>query len=234
MIEIGGKPILWHIMKIYQSYGFNEFIICLGYKGYVIKEYFANYFYHNCDVTFDLSSNEVTVHKNFVDDFKVTLVDTGSNTMTAGRLQAVQEYLKDEDHFMLTYGDGISDVNIKTLVEYHTKSDKICTVTAVQPAGKFGVLGIGNNGVVEGFEEKPENGGSWINGGFFVLKKEVFNYLQEDMSQVMWEQSPMKRLRKDQEIAAFKHFGFWKSMDILRDKVELEELWKSNPPWKLW
>ncbi|WP_370089225.1 glucose-1-phosphate cytidylyltransferase [Ekhidna sp.] len=234
MIEIGGKPILWHIMKIYQHYGFNEFIICLGYKGYVIKEYFANYFLHNCDVSFDLSSNEMTVHKNFADDLKVTLVDTGSHTMTAGRLQAVKEYLAGEDTFMLTYGDGVSDVDINQLLSFHKESGKICTVTAIQPVAKFGVLDIDDSGAVQGFVEKPKKDGSWINGGFFVLNKEVFSYLEGDMSDVMWEQNPMRQLQKDNQIAAYQHDGFWKSMDILRDKVELESMWKNNPKWKVW
>jgi glucose-1-phosphate cytidylyltransferase len=233
MIEIGGKPIIWHIMKIYESYGFNKFIVCLGYKGYMIKEYFANYFLHNADVTFDLSNNQIEIHKNHADNIKVTLVDTGLNTMTAGRLKRVKQYIGDET-FMLTYGDGVSDLNIKKLVDFHHTHNKIATVTTIQPKGKFGVIQIGSKKEVHGFIEKPKNEGTWINGGFFVLNPEVFNYLEGNMDPIMWEQNPLENLVKDNQLMAYQHNGFWKSMDILRDKVELEEMWENDPKWKVW
>ena len=233
MIEIGGKPILWHIMKIYQSHGFNEFIICLGYRGYIIKEYFANYFLHNADVTIDLSTNEMQIHKSISENIKVTLVDTGINTMTAGRLKRVKSYVEGET-FMLTYGDGLSDVDIKELLRFHKNHGKIATVTTVQPAGKFGVLQIADDNKVDVFTEKPKGDGNWINGGFFVLEPQVFNYLEGNMDDVMWEQSPLTSLASDQQLVAFKHLGFWKAMDILRDKVELEKMWAENPLWKKW
>ena len=234
MIEIGGKPILWHIMKIYAHYGYNEFIICLGYKGYMIKEYFMNYILHNADVTIDLANNTTVIHEDKSEDFKVTLVDTGLETKTAGRLQRIKKYLEDDDQFMLTYGDGVSDVNISELVKYHNNHNKIATVTAIQPAGKFGVLSQDKEGKVESFTEKPSSEGTWINGGFFVLNTSVFGYLNEDMTDVMWEQDPMLNLVKDGQLVSYKHEGFWKSMDILRDRVELEKMWQSNPKWKVW
>ncbi len=234
MIEIGDKPILWHIMKIYEAHGFNDFVVCLGYKGYKIKEYFLNYFYHSSDVTIDLETNEVTVHKNKTEKLKVTLVETGLNTMTAGRLSRIKDYLTPGEPFFLTYGDGVSDVNIKDLLAFHQKNQKICTVTSVQPSGKFGVLETNENGLVTSFVEKPSSEGNWINGGFFVLNYDVFNYLEGDMDPIMWEQSPMLNLAKDNQLIAFKHTGFWKCMDILRDKVELEAMWASNPKWKVW
>lgn len=234
MIEIGGKPILWHIMKIYQSFGFNEFIVCLGYKGYIIKEYFANYFLYNSDVTFDLANNQMEIHKSPNEKLKVTLVDTGMHTMTAGRLKRIQPYIGDED-FMLTYGDGVSDVDIQALVDFHKAHDKIATVTVVQPAGKFGVLDAGLDGTVHQFVEKPAKDGTFINGGFFVLKPDVFRYLDGPMDDVMWEETPMRNLVRDQQLAAYKHEGFWKCMDILRDKVELEKMWEDgSPKWKRW
>ncbi len=233
MIEIGGKPILWHIMKLYQAQGFHEFIICLGYKGYIIKEYFANYFLHNADVTIDLSTNQIEVHKSKAENLKVTMVETGTETMTAGRLKRVQPYIGNEP-FMLTYGDGLSDVDLGALLQFHQSHGKIATVTAIQPAGKFGVLQSANNGLVAAFAEKPKGDGNWINGGFFVLEPEVFEYLDDDMDHVMWEQSPMEELVSDNQLVAFKHIGFWKAMDILRDKVELEKMWLENPPWKKW
>ena len=233
MIEIGGKPILWHIMKIYQSHGFNEFIICLGYRGYIIKEYFANYFLHNADVTIDLSTNEMQIHKSISENIKVTLVDTGINTMTAGRLKRVKSYVEGET-FMLTYGDGLSDVDIKELLRFHKNHGKIATVTTVQPAGKFGVLQIADDNKVDVFTEKPKGDGNWINGGFFVLEPQVFNYLEGNMDDVMWEQSPLTKLASHKQLVAFKHLGFWKAMDILRDKVELEKMWEENPLWKKW
>ena len=233
MIEIGGKPILWHIMKQYAHYGFDEFVICLGYKGYVIKEYFMNYFVHNADITVDLSTNSTTIHRKSKEQFKVTLIETGLETMTAGRIAAVKEYIT-EDQFMLTYGDGVSNINIKELVEFHNNHQKLATVSTVQPAGKFGTLETNANGLVKEFIEKPSESGTWINGGFFVLNREIFDYLADDMSNVMWEQQPMKNLVKDQQLVSYKHQGFWKSMDILRDRVELEEMWATNPKWKVW
>jgi glucose-1-phosphate cytidylyltransferase len=234
MIEIGDKPILWHIMKLYQAYGVNEFIICLGYKGYVIKEYFANYYLHNSDVTFDLSGNQLTVHKQPTDSFKVTLVDTGIETMTAGRLQRIKPYLEGEEDFFLTYGDALADLDIQAVHEFHRAHGRVATVTAVQPASKFGALEADAQGLVTGFEEKPSSSGSWINGGFFVLNSAVFNYLSEDMDSVMWEQGPMPALTRDGQLVAYRHQGFWKCMDILRDKVEFEALWETNPKWKKW
>lgn len=232
MIEIGGKPILWHIMKFYQSQGFNDFIICLGYKGYVIKEYFANYFLHNSDVTIDLASNQIDVHKSKSESMRVTLVDTGLNTMTAGRLKRVQHYVG-EEAFMLTYGDGLCDIDLNELVKFHEKHGKTATVTAIQPAGRFGVLRSLEDGQVTAFSEKPKGDGNWINGGFFVLNPSVFNYLEGDVDEVMWEQDPMNELVADKQIMAFKHTGFWKAMDTLRDKNELESLWNSDEAkWK--
>lgn len=234
MVEIGGKPILWHIMKIYQSQGYNEFIVCLGYKGYMIKEYFLNYFYHEADFTIDLSSNQTKIHKNGEDDFVITLVETGLDTKTAGRLQRVKEYLNNE-RFMLTYGDGVSDVDLKQLVKFHEDHRKICTVTAYQPAGKFGVMEIDNqDGQVMTFSEKPKDADVWVNAGFFVLEPDVFNYLEEDKTDIMWEQDPMKELSRKNELVAYKHTGFWKCMDILNDKKELEKMWLNDPKWKLW
>ena len=234
MIEIGGHPIIWHIMKIYEKYGFNEFVICLGYKGYMIKEYFVNYFYHNSDVSIDLANNEIEVHRSNKDSFKVTLVDTGLNTKTAGRLQKVKQYLGGET-FMLTYGDGVSNIDIKKLVDFHNSHNKIATVTSVQPAGKFGALSIENNDLVSEFIEKPVGDGYWINAGFFVLNPEVFKYLEGNMNNVMWEDSPLENLAKDGQLYSFKHTGFWKCMDALRDKEELEKMWDSgSAKWKIW
>lgn len=234
MIEIGGKPILWHIMKIYEAHGFNDFIICLGYKGYMIKEYFMNYFMHNSDLTVDLGKNKVEVHLSKTESFKVTLVDTGLETKTAGRLKRIQKYL-DNETFMLTYGDGVTDLNLKKLVEFHHKHGKIATVTSIQPAGKFGSLDIQSDGLVSRFFEKPKGDGYWINAGFFILEPGVFNYLKEDSDNIMWEDYPLEELAKKGELAAFKHDGFWKCMDALRDKVELEQLWESgNAKWKVW
>jgi len=232
MIEIGGKPILWHIMKLYQAQGFNDFIVCLGYKGYIIKEYFANYFLHNSDVTIDLSNNQIEIHKSTDENLKVTLVDTGSETMTAGRLKRVQEYVGNET-FMLTYGDGLSDVDLKSLLQFHQNHGKIATLTAIQPAGKFGILKYDDDGLISSFAEKPKGDGNWINGGFFVLEPAVFKYLEGNMDEVMWEQEPMQQMVDDKQIVAFKHTGFWKAMDILRDKVELENLWSTGQAkWK--
>jgi glucose-1-phosphate cytidylyltransferase len=233
MVEIGGKPILWHIMKMYSHYGFDEFIICLGYKGYVIKEYFMNYFLHNSDIAIDLSSNKMEVLGTKSDNFKVTLVDTGLNTKTAGRLQQIKKYIGNDD-FMLTYGDGVSDVNITDLVKYHKQHNKVATVTAVSMANRFGGMDLDGD-VVTQFREKTKDESKWINGGFFVLKSTVFNYLQNDMTDMMWEDEPLEKLTSNNELVAFKHTGFWKPMDALRDKIELEELWKTDKaPWKKW
>ena len=234
MVEIGGKPILWHIMKIYSHYGFNDFIICLGYKGYVIKEYFMNYFMHNSDISIDLGNNKMEILGTKSDNFKVTLVDTGLNTKTAGRLQLIQKYIGNED-FMLTYGDGVCDVNIADLVAFHLSKNKVATVTAVSMASRFGGMELDQDNNVADFKEKTKDENKWINGGFFVLKPSVFDYLQGDMSNMMWEDEPLEKLTNDGQLTAFKHTGFWKPMDALRDKMELEELWKNNTAkWKKW
>ncbi len=233
MIEIGGKPILWHIMKSYAAYGHTEFIICLGYKGWMIKEYFANYFLHNADITVDLSSNQLEVHNNNSEPFKVSLIDTGLDTMTAGRLKRVLPYTNDEP-FMLTYGDGVSDVNIDKLLEFHKNSGKVCTMTAIQATSRFGVIRMEDDGTINKFEEKPADSGTWINGGFFVLEPEIKNYLPDVADPVMWERYPMDKLAEDRQIAAYKHNDFWKCMDTLRDKEDLEKLWETNPRWKNW
>lgn len=234
MVEIGGKPILWHIMKIYSQYGFDDFIICLGYKGYIIKEYFMNYFLHNTDITIDLGNNKLQVHNSNAESFRVTLVDTGLNTKTAGRLQQVQKYLDNED-FMLTYGDGVSDVDIYSLLEHHKKHNKIATVTAVQMDARFGGMDLAENGEVTSFREKAKDESKWINGGFFVLKPDVFNYLSGDMSDMMWEDEPLEKLTNDNQLVAYRHKGFWKCMDALRDKLELESLWQTKQAkWKNW
>lgn len=234
MVEIGGKPVLWHIMKIYSHYGFNEFIICLGYKGYIIKEYFMNYFLHNSDITVDLGSNKVEIHDTSAEAFKVTLVETGLNTKTAGRLKQVQKYIGNED-FMLTYGDGVCDIDINKLLAFHQSHKKVATVSAIQMDARFGGMDLGKNGEVVSFREKAKDESKWINGGFFVLKPEVFNYLQGDMSDMMWEDEPLEKLTLDEQLVAYQHKGFWKCMDALRDKIELEELWKyNNAKWKVW
>ena len=234
MVEIGGKPILWHIMKIYSHYGFNDFIICLGYKGYVIKEYFMNYFLHNSDIKIDLENNNMEILGTRSENFKVTLVETGLNTKTAGRLQQVKKYIGNED-FMLTYGDGVCDVNITGLVAFHKANNKIATVTSVQPDARFGGMDLAADGTVNSFREKAKADAQWINGGFFVLKPQVFDYLQKDMSNTMWEDEPLEKLTADKQLMAYKHQGFWKCMDALRDKIELNELWESNTaPWKTW
>lgn len=234
MVEIGGQPILWHIMKLYAAQGFNDFVICLGYKGYVIKEYFINYFYHNSDVTIDLANNQLEVHDSKAENFKVTLVDTGLNTKTAGRLKRVQRYLNNEP-FMLTYGDGLADIDLQKLLKFHNDHGKIASVTAVQPEGRFGGMEIQENGTVSAFKEKPIGDGHWINGGFFVLQPTVFEILPDNCDHIMWEELPMDQLTFKNELAAFKHHGFWRCMDALRDKVILEEMWDSGAPkWKLW
>lgn len=233
MVEIGGKPILWHIMKIYSHYGFNDFIICCGYKGYYIKEYFANYFLHQADVTIDLVENSVNVHKSNAEPWKITLIDTGMNTMTGGRIKRVQPFIKEEP-FMLTYGDGVSDINISALVDFHKKSKKYATLTAVQPSGKFGAINLNESSDVLSFHEKPKGDSGWINGGFFVLEPQIFNYLKEE-DNTIWERTPLENLAKDKQLSAYKHDGFWKPMDTLRDKIELENSWESQKAlWKIW
>ncbi|NVN98798.1 MAG: glucose-1-phosphate cytidylyltransferase [Geobacteraceae bacterium] len=231
MVEIGGKPILWHIMKIYSHYGFNDFVICLGFKGYMIKEYFSNYFLHMSDVTFDMSTNSMEVHQKNAEPWRVTLVDTGAESMTGGRVKRVAPYI--DDTFMLTYGDGVSDVNIAALAEFHRKHGKEATVTSVQPSGRFGALNMDHNGTVLSFLEKPAGDGSWINGGFFVLEPTVLERLSGDGT--IFEKEPLEGLARDGQLRAYKHDGFWQPMDTLRDKTHLEELWDSgSAPWKLW
>ena len=232
MVEIGGKPILWHIMKIYSYYGFNEFIVCLGYKGYHVKEYFSNLFLHHSDVTIDLANNKMEVHNSTAENWKVTLVDTGKDTMTGGRIKRIEKYVGNQT-FMLTYGDGVSDVNIPELLSTHKKFGKLATVTAVQPSGRFGALGINSDNEVESFFEKPKGDGSWINGGFFVCEPGIFNYISSD--DTIWEQTPLENLAKDNQLGAFKHRGFWKPMDTLKDKQDLNEYWeKGIAEWKIW
>jgi glucose-1-phosphate cytidylyltransferase len=232
MIEIGDKPILWHIMKIYGHYGFNEFVICVGFKGYVIKEYFYNYFLHNCDVTFDVRTQGMEIHHNAAESWRVTLVDTGLNTMTGGRVKRIQPYVNGET-FMLTYGDGVADVDIPELLASHRRCGRLATVTAVQPSGRFGALQIGDELQVQSFQEKPDGDGAWINGGFFVLEPSMFDYIEGD--QTVLERDPLERLALDGQLTAYKHTGFWQPMDTLRDKMRLEELWQSKQaPWKLW
>lgn len=232
MIEIGGKPILWHIMKLYSAHGINEFIICCGYKGYVIKEYFANYFLHMSDVTFDMVKNEMQVHQRKAEPWKVTLVDTGEETLTGGRLKRVAEYLKDEEAFCFTYGDGVADVNITELITFHRQHQKQATVTAVQPPGRYGALKI-HDGQVKGFAEKPKGDGGWINGGFFVLSPKVLQTIRND--QTSWEGEPLTELARAGELMSYQHAGFWQPMDTLREKNYLEDLWlHGKAPWKVW
>tara|TARA_B100000989_G_scaffold299054_1_gene292588 strand:+ start:6714 stop:7487 length:774 start_codon:yes stop_codon:yes gene_type:complete len=231
MIEIGGKPILWHIMKIYSYYGLNEFIICCGYKGYLIKEYFANYFLHSSDMTIDLVENETIIHSNSSEPWRVTLVDTGNDTMTGGRLKRVKNYLDKED-FCFTYGDGLSDINIRDLINFHKSHKKFATTTAVLPPGRFGSLELEEDKILS-FKEKPDGDGSWINGGFFVLSPKVIDYIDND--QTIWERDPMERIASNNQMRAFFHKNFWQPMDTLRDKNNLEELWRTNSaPWRLW
>ena len=231
MIDIGGKPILWHIMKIYSFHGINEFIICCGYKGYVIKEYFANYFLHMSDVTFDMSENRMEVHQKHAEPWQVTLVDTGDDTMTGGRLRRVRDYLGDEV-FCFTYGDGVSDVNINHLVAFHKKMGLKATLTAVQPPGRFGALNLDGNKIT-GFQEKPTGDGGWVNGGFFVCSPAVLDFIESD--ETLWEREPLEKLAAESNLASYFHKGFWQPMDTLRDKNYLEELWASNKaPWKVW
>jgi len=232
MIQIGSKPILWHIMKIYSDHGINDFIICCGYKGYVIKEYFSNYFLHMSDVTFCMKSNKMKVHHKRSEPWTITLVDTGEETMTGGRIKRIEQFVKDEECFCLTYGDGVSNINITKLIKYHKQKDTLATLTAVYPPGRFGALDI-HGGKVRTFEEKPKGDGSRINGGFFVLSPKVISLIEDDST--VWEQKPMVSLAKSGEMSAFEHDGFWQPMDTLRDKNYLEELWQSNAaPWKTW
>lgn len=233
MAEIGGKPILWHIMKIFSSYGFNEFVICCGYKGHVIKEYFANYALRNSDVTFDFSNNSMEVHQNNSENWKVTLVDTGADSLTGGRVKRIEKYV-DNSPFFLTYGDGVSDIDIKKLVDFHLQHEGLATVTAVLPPGRFGAFTMAKDQTrIDSFREKDEEDVAWINGGFFVLEPEIFSYIENDLT--TWEQEPMKNLAKDKELFAFKHQGFWHPMDTLRDKSVLEKMWdKGQAPWKVW
>jgi glucose-1-phosphate cytidylyltransferase len=233
MIEIGGKPILWHIMKIYSYYGFNDFVILLGYKGYVIKEYFANYFLHQSDVTMDLQTGEMEVHNNSSEPWKVTLVDTGLDTMTGGRIKRAQKYIGNET-FLLTYGDGVGNINIKEEVLFHKKNKKYLTLTAVQPEARFGNLDINEQNHIKKFIEKPKNEAGWINGGFFVCEPEVFDYLSEDEN-CIFEKEPLQNIAKDNQMVAYKHSGFWQPMDTLRDNRKLNDLWKTGvAPWKVW
>lgn len=232
MVEIGGKPILWHIMKQYSHFGHNEFIICCGYKGYMIKEYFANYFLHQSDVTFDLSNNEMKIHRSESEPWKVTLVDTGLNSQTGHRIKMIEKHI--DDTFLLTYGDGVSNVDIDELVKFHYSHEGIGTMTSVQPEGRFGVLDFdSDSGKVNSFQEKPKGDGHWINGGFFVFDKKFFSYLNED-SDLILEREPLEKLTEDSQLFTFKHHGFWKCMDTVRDKQGLEKLWENNPPWKVW
>ncbi|WP_298067725.1 glucose-1-phosphate cytidylyltransferase [uncultured Mailhella sp.] len=234
MVEIGGKPILWHIMKIYSHYGFNDFVVLCGYKHEYIKEYFMNYFMNNSDVTFDIASNSVTVHEKRVEPWKVTLLDTGLKTFTGGRIKRAQEILED-DTFMLTYGDGVSNVNIAELVNFHKKGKRLATLTAVQPQGRFGVLDVDESSTIRSFQEKPRTASSaWINAGFFVLEPKVFDYITEG-DRTVWERTPLMGLARDGELKAYKHGGFWHPMDMLKDKIELNEMWDSGKaPWKVW
>jgi len=231
MVEIGGRPILWHIMKIYSAHGINDFVVCLGYKGYMIKEYFANYFLHMSDVTFDMHYNQMQIHENKAEPWRVTLVDTGDSTMTGGRLKRVKRYLTDEN-FCLTYGDGVGDVDITKLLVFHHEQKTLATMTATQPPGRFGAITIDGRKVA-GFQEKPSGDGAWINGGFFVLSPKVIDYIESDST--LWEREPMERLAKDGEMSVYRHAGFWQPMDTLRDKNYLEDLWVSGKaPWKTW
>ncbi len=233
MVEIGGKPILWHIMKIYSHYGYNDFIICCGYKSYFIKDYFYHYYMHSSDITVDLTSNKITYHNSTSEPWKITLVDTGLDTMTGGRIKRVQKYIGNEP-FMLTYGDGVGNINIPELINFHKQNKKTVTLTAVLPDGKFGALQLNNSDDITEFREKPAGDGSWINGGFFVCEPKVFDYITKGDSTI-FEREPLEKLAADKQLKAYKHTGFWKPMDTLKQKIELNSLWNSdNPPWKVW
>lgn len=232
MVEVGGKPILWHIMKSYSAHGINEFVICCGYKGYIIKEFFANYFLHTSDVTFDMQNNSMQVHERHAEPWKVTLVDTGDATMTGGRLKRVRKYVEDEEAFCFTYGDGVADIDIAASVQFHRQHGLLGTMTAVQPPGRFGAVDLQGDRIAA-FREKPQGDGSWINGGYFVLSPRVIDYIAEDAT--IWEREPMETLARDGQFAAYRHHGFWQPMDTLRDKQHLEELWQGGrAPWKKW
>jgi glucose-1-phosphate cytidylyltransferase len=231
MIEVGDKPLLWHIMKIYSAHGIDEFVICLGYRGYAVKEYFANYYLHMGDVTFDMKDNRMEVHHSGAEPWKVTLIDTGAATMTGGRLKRVLQYV-DGHEFCFTYGDGVADIDLRALIDFHREQGRLATVTAVQPSGRFGALDIEENRIRR-YEEKPKGDGGWINGGFFVLSPDVGEYIEGDGT--VWEQEPLQRLAEDDQLAAYRHQGFWHAVDTVRDKHHLQELWDSgSPPWKLW
>jgi len=233
MVQIGNKPILWHIMKIYSSHGVNDFVICCGYKGYMIKEYFANYFLHMSDVTFCMKDNKMEVHQNKAEPWTVTLIDTGDGSMTGGRLKRVYDHVKDDKEFCFTYGDGVSDVNITKLIDFHKSHGKQATLTAARPAGRYGALKIMDDGVVDHFQEKPDGDGSWINGGYFVLSPKVIDRIVDDTTS--WEAESLSSLAEDNELVAFKHDGFWQPMDTLREKIQLNSLWDSGKaPWKNW
>ncbi len=233
MVEIGGRPILWHVMKIYSAFGVSEFIVCCGYKGYVIKEYFANYFLHMSDVTFDLRENEIRVHENYTEPWKVTLVDTGEQSMTGGRLRRIKDYVSQDDFFLFTYGDGVGDINMYDLVKFHQNHGKLATLTATRPPSRFGALSINAQGNVTEFQEKPDGDEGWINGGFFVLSPKVIDRIVDDAT--VWEHEPMASLAVDGELMAYTHDGFWQPMDTIREKKILESLWEGgNAPWKVW
>ena len=232
MVEIGGKPIIWHILKIYSFYGINEFIICCGYKGHLIKEYFSNYYLHTNDITFDIANNKIEAHSRNSEKWKITLIDTGEDTLTGGRLKRVSDYLDEEESFCFTYGDGVSNIDIKELISFHKNEGRIATLTAVQPPGRFGQISF-QRGKVLAFKEKPKGDNNWINGGFFVLNKKVIDLIEGDQS--IWEEEPLKNLAKSGQLSAFHHKGFWQPMDTLKDKMLLEELWrKGKAPWKVW
>ncbi len=233
MVEIGAKPILWHVMKHYAAYGHNEFVICLGYKGEMIKEYFLNYSALNSDLQIDIKDNKVNVTGSCNEEFKISLVDTGLETMTAGRLKRVEKYLNGEQ-FMLTYGDGVSDVDINKLIDFHNSKKAMATMTGVQPQSRFGILDIDDNDMVKTFQEKPKNDNVWINGGFFVLEPEIFEHLHSDADIMMWERQPLEDICALNKLAVYKHYGFWKCMDTLRDKIELNDMWENDPKWKSW
>ena len=232
MVEIGGKPILWHILKSYSAHGINEFVICCGYRGYVIKEFFANYFLHTSDVTFDLQNNSMQVHERHAEPWKVTLIDTGAETMTGGRLKRVRQHIQDEEAFCFTYGDGVSDIDISASIAFHKAHGKLATMTAVQPPGRFGALDMDGDRI-RSFKEKPQGDGNWVNGGYFVLSPKVIDLIDDDST--IWEKAPLEKLAHDSQLHAYQHEGFWQPMDTLRDKILLEELWESGKaPWKRW
>jgi len=233
MVEIGSMPILWHIMKIYSSYGYNDFVICLGYKGYIVKEYFANYFLHKSDVTIDLSDNSIKIHDSQAEPWKITLVETGNDSMTGGRIKRIQPYINNEP-FMLTYGDGVANINVEELVKFHQSHGKLCTVTSVQPSGRFGALDIGTDSSVHSFLEKPRGDGAWINGGYMVCEPGIFDFIKDGDSTI-WEKAPMEDIATSGEMKAYKHHGFWRPMDTLKDKHDLNEMWDQNKAeWKIW